>query len=265
MDNLVDALFEGRPSTLTVEEPELLQIATTSLTQGEASALDRRIDRTAQSLYSDLCQMRDREGWHALGFSSFDKYLRSKSGKIGMDYTTVLRKLQAGDTRTAITQAGVSTKGMADTHARELARLPEEKRAEGWQRAQEIAADYKPVGKAAEHHHVGKVLTSHVEAAVSELLQFATTEEGEERDAFEGDARPDFFSPDNRRRVSEKPLPPEPVTTLPQEQEEPPHSYIFAGLEVFADAPVIFIYGDDGDERAVIPVQIKTIMEAIGK
>lgn len=269
MNNPLDTFWsDGVPPISEAPPGDLLQIATTlpdkvidtllpelMMTHAEAKECDKRIEGKWHEFYRELITMRDREGWKALGFLSWDKYLRAKAEKLGLDHSTLTRRIQAGTVREEIAEQGVSVRNMADSHARELDRLDTpEKKAEAWKLAQELSQQNPPSGKAAEFYHPGKVYTEYVRTAVETLLP---PEDDEEADP---------FNPNTRHRVEHKPLPPTvPLVTDPDDDKWELADYRFADYRPHAEVVFVrFCFEDGRTGETWVPVGVwKEVAESL--
>ena len=239
-----DALVKfSLPDTLLPEIP---------FSQAEAVACDKRIDSTARAFYEELRQMRDRQGWRVLGFSSWESYLRKKAEKSGVDRSTIIKRLQAGDVRQELTEQGVSVRGVSDVQARELDKLetPEQKAA-ALRLAQEMSESNPPEGKGGEFHRPGKIYTDYVKQAVETLLPPADDES-------------DPFNPNTRNSVAHKPMPPKQASAPISHTDRELADFICCEYKPGADVMFISFRVAPGEEyESWVPV--REIREALGK
>jgi len=104
------------------------------LTATEAEEICGRIDRSLSEARALLVELHDREGWRALGFESWRECVIAK---FGQHQSYLYRQLQAGQLEQAL-DLPIGT--LPESHARELAKVPPEKRAE-------VLAEVSPIGE----------------------------------------------------------------------------------------------------------------------
>lgn len=116
-----------------------------ALTPDEAQEYDQRIDRNVIETGELLLAMKNRRGYEALGFGTWQEYCDAH----GQSRSYAHRLMEAAEVSKRVGKA------IPESHARELANVPEEKQAGVYEKAEAVAAKEqrevtaKDVGKAA--------------------------------------------------------------------------------------------------------------------
>jgi hypothetical protein len=289
--DITQSFFEGTPSTLTAEivdescENLQLQVApitntttpTTIAHQRRARELHAKAVAQTSDLFETLNAIREEKAYLSLGHSSFENYvkaLKREAQYLSIDVSTFYRKLAHREVTQTLSEAGVNTRNLTHQQSAKLNQLPPALQAETYKLAQEKSAEEPPQGKAGEFHHHGKVYLEKLDEAIAETTGRVLDEvEGEEPDPFdpneETTGRPDFFSPQNRQRVSEKPLPPPMPTEGAETQEEDEDGEMLALLKITPiegeGGSFLFLTGTNGMNNYTIPVRVEQVREALRK
>lgn len=108
-------------------------IANRVLTESEARSLTDEVRADAQALWEKCLQLYEGEAHLALGYSSWGAYWNKE---FGQHKVTGYRLLEAAKTARAL-NGSVAHGQLNERQARELARVPEEHRADVWETVQE--------------------------------------------------------------------------------------------------------------------------------
>jgi hypothetical protein len=292
MDNLVDALFENRPSTLTtvgivdeqvdaecnfaptvyinstkqVDNPALIVM---NATLGESLKLHKQAVTQSKNLFETLREILERKAYLHLGclnFKDYFKKLKREVQYLEISERAFFYQLAHREVAATLSDAGVDTRNLTQQQAAKLNQLPPALQAETYKLAQEKSAEEPPQGKAGDFHHVGKVYLEKLDDAIAETTGKVLDDDGP--DPFDPNetspARPDFFSADNRQRMSEQKPELPPVTTegaQETEEEQEPTRLTYASVTRYTgeEGDFLFIRGDDGYDYYEIPVRVETI------
>ena len=142
------------------------EMTTTLMTREEAETTNQLIKHYVRNARLLLLEMRDRKGWQALGYASFEEYGQREHG-YGQAY--VYRLAAAAEIQIQISNSpiGENTQDLPEGQLRPLSKVDPESRADVWQSAQ-ARADAK---------HGGKLTARMVEDAVAHWKQRAQNAE----------------------------------------------------------------------------------------
>ncbi len=107
--------------------PAVEVLDTTVMNEAEARAALAIVRRKTDEIWAELKAFHARKGWLALGYKSFSE---CAAEELGYTRQHAYRLIDAASVAEQLTEAGVETTGMTESHARELKRLPEPARAE---------------------------------------------------------------------------------------------------------------------------------------
>lgn len=158
------------PATTDVVKP---------MTKPEAKRCIVAIENKGTETRQLLLDLRDREGWKALGYTSFYECLRKEFNRSRQTYWRIVRAadveaslLLAIDEEPELGNIMLPTvKGLGLLHLLELEKLDEPAlRLKALENARQTAKRKTYVGKAAKYNNPGKVTSAMIQNAVSKLL-----------------------------------------------------------------------------------------------
>ena len=151
-------------SLLTHTPAELELIAPDAImTRKEADAFYDRAKNSGRDFLVALLQLKQRDGWRALGFASWASLTDKLASEIGVDSRTVERQVEAAEIKANI------GRNLPDSHARELKGFDADEQKSIYERAREIQqAAPTPVGKAATFYNPYKPSRAAIQQAKAE-------------------------------------------------------------------------------------------------
>lgn len=132
-----------------------MSIVVTDMTRAEAEAITQNLKNHISDMWAMLLEMRDRKGWKALGYASFEAWGESE---LGFSKPHLYRLASAAEVQANLKSLQLETTGIPESQLRPLAQLPAKDQAEAFQIAKSRA----------ETDNGGKITAKIVEAVVRE-------------------------------------------------------------------------------------------------
>lgn len=130
-------------------------ILNTDMTRAEAEVINKSLKTHILDMWAMLLEMRDRRGWKALGYASFEEW---GEAELGFSKPHLYRLASAAEVQANLKSLQLETNGIPESQLRPLAQLPAQEQAEAFQ-----------IAKArAETENGGKVTAKIVETVVQE-------------------------------------------------------------------------------------------------